>query len=240
MVNKYQPKGDTWEERAKKGDMLQAVMDPADRIGRKNRFIDVVHRITLSKYFPLEFGGNILDLGCGTGRFLPWLSKRALLIIGIDVTKKMLKHAKETTRNLENVELILCDGTFLPFREESFNFILSVWVLQHISRKEDFKNAVKGIVRTLKMNGRTYLIEQVSKARRMPRDYIDMFDGCKWIDQMPIRRNRTILSFLAQKKFTPTFVFPFIARLEILLSRVKSIPDDGYADYFFIFQKGGG
>jgi ubiquinone/menaquinone biosynthesis C-methylase UbiE len=239
MVDKYQPKGDTWEERATKGDMLQAVMDPADRIGRKNRFIDLVHRITLSEFFPQNFKGNILDLGCGTGRFLPWLSKKALLIIGIDITKKMLKHAKESTRNLRNVELILCDGTFLPFREESLDLTISVWVLQHILRKEDFENAVKDIVRSLKIDGRAYLIEQVSKTKRMPGDYIDMFKGYKGTVQMPIRRSRSMLSFLVQKGFTPSFIFPLIARLEILLSRVKPIPEHGYADFFFIFQKEG-
>jgi len=241
MVDKDQPTGDTWEERATKGDMLQAVIDPADRVGRKNRFIDLIHRITLSKYFPQKSKGNTLDFGCGTGRFLPMLSERASQIVAIDITKGMLKCAKKNTRNLGNVELILCDYTFLPFIEESFGSILSVWVLQHILRKEDFQNAVKKLVRVLKTDGRAYLIERarVSKTRRMPKDYVDMFKGCKCVVQISIRRNRSILSSLIQLKFTPRFMFPLIARLDILLSRVKPIPDEGYADYFFIFQKRG-
>jgi len=239
MVNKYQPKGDTWEERATKGDVLSAVIDPADKTGRKNRFINLIHKIAISEFFPQKLTGSILDLGCGTGRFLPWLSQRAPSIIGIDITKKMLKHAKETTHNLRNVELMLCDGTYLPLREESFNIVLSIWVLQHIIRKQDFENAAKELIRSLKTGGRAYLIEQVSKAGRMPRDYIDMFQGCICMVQMPIRRSRSRLSILVQKNFTPSFIFPLIARLEILFSRWKSIPDDEYLDYFFIFQKGG-
>jgi ubiquinone/menaquinone biosynthesis C-methylase UbiE len=242
MTEKYQSYEDLWGERAKKatkGDILQSVIDPGDYGGGKNSFIDFIQKTVLAKYFVNS--GTILDFGCGTGRFLIWLSSRASLVMGIDITAEMLTQAKENTRNLKNVELRLCDCTHLPFRDKSFDDILDVAVLQVlVLAKEDAEKAAKEIVRTLKVGGRAYVIEQVSKTRRIPDSYINMFKGCECIVQTPILRSKgSKIVALAERKIIPKFTFLLFARLELLLAkysfRRSPILFDGY--YFFIFRK---
>jgi ubiquinone/menaquinone biosynthesis C-methylase UbiE len=242
MTKKYESYGDWWGERAKrakKGDMLQSVIDPGDIRGGKNSFIDFTQKTVLSKYFVNT--GNILDFGCGTGRFLLWLSSRASLVVGIDVTEEMLAQAKENVRNLKNVELWLCECTHLPFRDESFDDILDVAVLQVlILAKEDAEKAAEEMVRTLKVGGRAYVIEQVSKTRRIPENYMKMFKGCRCIVQKPILRGKgSKIIALAERRIIPKSAFPLFARLELLLAkysfRRSPLLFDGY--YFFIFRK---
>ncbi len=49
---------------------IRAVLDHQDRLGKKNRYIDVVQKMALSEWYEAE--GRVLDLGCGTGRLTGW------------------------------------------------------------------------------------------------------------------------------------------------------------------------
>jgi ubiquinone/menaquinone biosynthesis C-methylase UbiE len=217
-------------------------LDPADCVGRKNEFIDVLHKTALSNYLSLSGKEQVLDFGVGTGRFTSWLSDKVLSIVGIDVTKEMLYEAKKANLGV-NVEVLLCNGTNTPFKDESFDIILSVWVLQHFP-DEDFRNAVKHLIRQLKKGGKIFLIEQVSKKtsdyylRRLPEDYVKKFKGCRCIIQKPLRRNRSVLQRIVVKiRFIPKMTLPIIAKLELFMTTKKAIPEKGYLDYLFIFEK---
>ena len=58
----------------------------------------------------------VLDVGCGNGRTIKFLSPFVKRIVGIDYSEKMLGAAKENLENLENVELI-----FANFLEHNFS-----------------------------------------------------------------------------------------------------------------------
>lgn len=76
--------------------------------------------------------GRILDAGVGTGRFAKPLGDRGLEIVGVDISGKMLKKAKQ--KNLEN--LLKSDVRCLPFKNNSFGASLSIHVLHLISEWE--------------------------------------------------------------------------------------------------------
>jgi 2-polyprenyl-3-methyl-5-hydroxy-6-metoxy-1,4-benzoquinol methylase len=40
----------------------------------------------------------VLEAGIGTGRFATWLAKKGFSVVGIDISKEMLKKAKEKKR----------------------------------------------------------------------------------------------------------------------------------------------
>jgi len=65
----------------------------------------------------------ILDLGCGGGRYFPFL--KGELMVGVDLSKGMLKEAKR----FKHVQLIQADVYHLPFRESSFDLIISMSVI---------------------------------------------------------------------------------------------------------------
>lgn len=93
--------------------------------------------------------GRVLDGGCGPGRFSLKLADEKREVVGIDTSWEMLSYASQnsdkkinfTRGNLED----------LPFRDNSFDSVISIRVLFHIP---DYKNVVKEFLRVLKPNGR--------------------------------------------------------------------------------------
>jgi ubiquinone/menaquinone biosynthesis C-methylase UbiE len=77
-----------------------------------------------------------LDFGCGVGRILIPLCKRALFVTGVDVSTGMLNEARKNCQAFaaNNVELIHYNGSSLGVSGK-FNFIHSFIVFQHIPKR---------------------------------------------------------------------------------------------------------
>ncbi|MFX0136242.1 MAG: class I SAM-dependent methyltransferase [Candidatus Hodarchaeota archaeon] len=73
----------------------------------------------------------ILDLGCGTGLLFNLLKNRADLLVGMDISKKMLEIALISKKS-NYLHLICADAEFLPFRNNIFSTIFSITVLQNL------------------------------------------------------------------------------------------------------------
>jgi ubiquinone/menaquinone biosynthesis C-methylase UbiE len=236
---KFQPLGETWEERAKKYG-LRPVLDPTDLIGAKNEYIDTLHKIALSKYLSSCKNERILDFGCGIGRLTSFLRKTGAKVIGVDITKEMIEKAKKKYPE----ETFICyDGGKLPFDDNYFDHIVSVYVLQHITTLDDFYKTAKELVRCLKIGGKIYLIEQVSRKdsdyylHRLPKDYFEAFKDCKIIEARPIRKSKHLFLSAISRGLIPKFIFPIIAKMELFFVKNQKVPLRGYLDYFFVFQK---
>ncbi|UZE94270.1 MAG: class I SAM-dependent methyltransferase [Candidatus Pacearchaeota archaeon] len=97
--------------------------------------------------------GKILDIGCGNCRHLLPFFKRGFDCYGIDFSSEMLKYAKEFSKKYDfKVKLKKAKAEKLPFKNKSFNYVLSVAVLHHLKKKEQEK-AIKEIYRILKPGG---------------------------------------------------------------------------------------
>jgi|TARA_Y100000310_G_scaffold17671_2_gene17453 ubiquinone/menaquinone biosynthesis C-methylase UbiE len=95
--------------------------------------------------------GNVLDLGCGTGRNFIKINGT---IYGIDFSEEMLKYAKEySKKNNFNVKLIKSNTINLPFENNFFDAVISVAVLHCIPKAEDREKSLKELFRVLKPNG---------------------------------------------------------------------------------------
>ena len=99
-------------------------------------------------------GGDLLDLGCGYGNYLPYFSRRGLSVIGADISAIALKVASKhiTHQNRANISLILHDMRDLPFFNESFVGIFSMNTIHHATMSE-VKRVVNEIYRVLKNEG---------------------------------------------------------------------------------------
>lgn len=91
--------------------------------------------------------GLFLDVGCGECNYTNILRDEARRIISLDMQKPQNPLANDTTFILGSIEN-------LPFKEDSFDFIYCLSVLQLI---QDDRAAVKEIFRILKPGGRFYL-----------------------------------------------------------------------------------
>jgi len=79
----------------------------------------------LSKY--IASVKTLLDVGCGTGRHIVPLAERGLWILGIDKDREYVKVAKNKLRLKEltaNVDLLIADACFLPFKPTLFDAVI--------------------------------------------------------------------------------------------------------------------
>lgn len=235
----FQPLGEKWEDRAKK-DGLKSVLDPGDLRGMKNEYIDTLHKTMLSKYLLSCDNEKILDFGCGVGRLTSYLGRTGAKVVGVDITKSMTDMAKERYPG----QIFVCyDGKKLPFEDNSFDHAVSVFVLQHITSLDDLRKIAKELTRCLKIGGKIYLIEQVSRENsdyyihRLPKDYLDAFKDCRCIQACPIRRSKSLFLSAIYRGLIPRFMFPIIVQIELFLVKSKKIPLMGYFDYFLVFRK---
>lgn len=99
---------------------------------------------------PRELAGkDVLDGGCGMGRYLR-LASDARLAVGLDLSEAVLA-ARDLTAGMGNVAIVRGDLLRLPFAEGSFDHIYSIGVLDHTP---DPRAAFLGLARLLKPGGR--------------------------------------------------------------------------------------
>ncbi|MFB0517921.1 MAG: class I SAM-dependent methyltransferase [Acidobacteriota bacterium] len=95
--------------------------------------------------------GNVLDLGCGTGLQIPFLSKYAKTVSGIDITYPLLIKAKKKLKDKSNILIIKADAINLPFPDSCFDFISSYGgVVSHI---KEYEKAFSEMSRVIKPGG---------------------------------------------------------------------------------------
>lgn len=100
------------------------------------------------KPFP---GCRILDLGCGTGRYLRRLAPDLYRLTAVDLSFGMLCRARRDTESHKGVSWVHASVTCLPFRPGLFDRVMSGLVLDHI---ETPAHLFAQIAAVLKPNGR--------------------------------------------------------------------------------------
>lgn len=104
---------------------------------------------------------KILDVGCGIGRWSYLLKLMGAKVTAIDLEEKRLAKAKKDIR-LKGIKLLQMNLLKLQFNDETFDFINSVTVLQHIPYKEK-EQAIKEICRVTKKGGYISIIEYIGE-----------------------------------------------------------------------------
>src|SRR6478735_7808764 len=77
----------------------------------------------LLKHFHPFPGCRILDVGCGTGRYLRQLTVSRYRIIGLDLSRKMLARAKHYLDPRTDSCLVQASACTLPFKPFTFDRI---------------------------------------------------------------------------------------------------------------------
>ena len=76
-------------------------------------------------------GGNVLDVGCGTGRWLTQLETlHPASLMGIDCSRVMLKHAREKVSSTTKLEH--GHSSALPGREASYTLVMASFLLSYV------------------------------------------------------------------------------------------------------------
>jgi len=118
---------------------------------REQRAKEAITCLKLTDHNPKS--GLLLDLGCGQGYLTRYFLKLGIEAVGVDISRKLIKNAKE---NVPSRSFVSADGVKLPFREESFNTVILNDVLEHVpyNLANPMLNEVE---RTLKVGGKLYI-----------------------------------------------------------------------------------
>jgi SAM-dependent methyltransferase len=231
--------GITWTERARHG-VFGVALDMADRVGKKNRFLDAVHQTAIRR--ALEATGptheRALDFGCGGGRLLPLLKTVAKDVYGVDRTQACLDIAR--AQNVIPADRLICwrDGP-APFSNGFFDLVLCVYVLL---TSDALDTLTPEIARVSAPGGYAIVLEQADNSRGLTlQHYQTTFtrSGFSLCSVQPIRSSRSRAMNLALKPWAPSWLGDLCVRFEIARMRRATYGDEtpGYFDYLFTLKK---
>ncbi|XP_049279326.1 uncharacterized protein LOC125761837 isoform X1 [Anopheles funestus] len=99
----------------------------------------------------LEPGSLVCDVGCGNGRYLSGFNP-LIYTIGVDRCYRLTQVAHG-----KGGEVAICDNLELPFRDESFDAVLSLAVVHHFATTERRVGAIRELARILRIGGRVII-----------------------------------------------------------------------------------
>jgi ubiquinone/menaquinone biosynthesis C-methylase UbiE len=107
----------------------------------------------------IESRGQVLELGCGTGRISVPLACAGAAMVGIDRSAPMLERAAQRAKTLGSrlrgdLQLVRGDIREMPFRRARFNTVLAAYgVLQSLTRERDLEATLESVARVLVRGG---------------------------------------------------------------------------------------
>lgn len=140
-----------WDERA------ETVKDDVELRGSlKNPLAQCGKSISQICKFFRKKGNNrfLLDVGCGNGLFTVPMTAIFDFVVGIDISKVMIKRclAKKV-----NMDLIVASSTALPIKTQTFDAVLSLSLLQHLRTKKNVVKTLEEMSRTAKDNSEIFI-----------------------------------------------------------------------------------
>ncbi len=134
-----------WEQFAKDFDQTNSYVIGADSM-----------EVFFNRVDSLENLGNVLEIACGNGTYTKVLAKHAEHIIASDYSDDMVKVAKMTLSDYQNVECIQADAFKLNFEDSSFD---TVFIANFLHVVEDCTALVLEAKRVLKTNGKLIILD---------------------------------------------------------------------------------
>jgi ubiquinone/menaquinone biosynthesis C-methylase UbiE len=107
---------------------------------------------------------SLLDIGCGTGRFLD-LAKQAwprLQVIGLDMSEPYLRHAKRHLKRRSRTSLMVGKAEAIPVPTSSQDAVTSIFLFHELPPKVR-RDALAECARVLKPGGRLVIVDSLQR-----------------------------------------------------------------------------
>ncbi len=158
---------------------LKATATTKARYNRIARIYDLAEAMSERRFKPWreklwrQTNGNILEVGVGTGKNLPY-HPRGAKVIGIDLADQMLVRARERARQLKvTIDLREGDAQALDFPDDSFDTAVATFVFCSVP---DPIRGLRELNRVVKPNGRILLLDHVRIDKPIIGNVMDLFD----------------------------------------------------------------
>jgi ribosomal protein S21 len=118
---------------------------------------------------------RLLDIGCGTGRFLDFLKQAwpRLPVLGLDMSEPYIRHAKGHLRRWSRMNLAVGNAELLPVPDESQDAVTSIFLFHELPPKVR-RIAFRECARVLKPGGRLALVDSLQRGDKP--DYERLLD----------------------------------------------------------------
>ena len=95
-----------------------------------------------------------LDFGCGLGRMTRALAGRFEACVGVDISENMVQGARELNADVEGASFVVNRADNLGrFPDQSFDFVYSTIVLQHVPDRHAIESYIAEFCRVLRPGG---------------------------------------------------------------------------------------
>lgn len=129
IYQNYQKGGDAWATLSE---------------GIDQRFVELLKNYSFTKK-------KVLDIGCGTGKYLSFLEKRGFVTDGIDSSPTAIEMTKEILSKSATIQL--ADMYSFAYPENTYDLVISISTLHH-GRKTQIKNTIAQIYSSLVPEGK--------------------------------------------------------------------------------------
>ncbi|MCS7115210.1 MAG: class I SAM-dependent methyltransferase [Nitrososphaerota archaeon] len=88
------------------------------------------------KSVKLEKQSIVLDVGCGTGLLFNYVANQAKMVLGLDISRKILNEARKKAEKFGNVYLVLADADHMPIKAGAFSHVFAITLIQNMPNPE--------------------------------------------------------------------------------------------------------
>jgi ubiquinone/menaquinone biosynthesis C-methylase UbiE len=111
----------------------------------ENMIVEELSRLNFVR--PYFAGRVVLDAGCGLGYGTQFLAESgARWVLGIDISKKAIRYAAENYQR-DNLAFGVMDCTRLGLKDESFDMICSIELIEHLAQVDQYLVEVCRVLR---------------------------------------------------------------------------------------------
>ena len=116
---------------------------------KENVYLRNPYSFVLYKWLGKSTSSNItlFDAGCGNGNRSALLAKQGFNVIGGDISSVSIKQAKKRYSKYPNLEFLKCDLHSVPFKANTFDYIVCFDVMEHVSKPDKVLSELNRILK---------------------------------------------------------------------------------------------
>ncbi len=216
------------------------MLDPKDRRGFKNSYIDLLQKMAIHRCGAFAGDETVLEYACGAGRISGWLGGRSARVAAADHNVRLLKAARAADPR-DNVCYLQVDSGGFPFAAGSFDVATCIGLLRLLPEPE-IGPVLTEFKRVLKPGGRFICIDKAYRDKRPGHYSIDQYLGffSAWgmenIEVTPIRKGHWLPLYFIRFGLVPRRWLPRIARYELKKRSREVMSSRDYYQYLFHYQ----